>query len=168
MEDEVNILKALKHMNIVGFIGFKKLDGFDYMIMEYMNAGSLLNYIRSHFKDIKEEDLIFMTKQIAKGMEYLELKKIVHRDLALSKDNFLNYFLPIILTFSLLGNILCSVEESKFICKISDFGLSRILSEETNTYRMSNSTLLPIKWTAPEGWKIFFFDNCIINPIFFV
>jgi len=131
LEDEVNILKALKHMNIVGFIGFKKLDGFDYMIMEYMNAGSLLNYIRSHFKDIKEEDLIFMTKQITKGMEYLELKKIVHRDLA-------------------LRNILCSVEESKFICKISDFGLSRILSEETNAYRMSNSTLLPIKWTAPE------------------
>jgi len=33
-----------------------------------------------------------------------------------------------------LRNILCSIELSKVICKVSDFGLSKIIPEEYNYY----------------------------------
>ncbi|CAI8055201.1 Ephrin type-A receptor 4a (Fragment) [Geodia barretti] len=60
-------------------------------------------------------------------MSYLADKSFVHRDLA-------------------ARNILMSHD---LTCKISDFGMSRGLEEET--YYMSKGGKIPIKWTAPEA-----------------
>uniref|UniRef100_A0A1X7UUU1 Protein kinase domain-containing protein n=1 Tax=Amphimedon queenslandica TaxID=400682 RepID=A0A1X7UUU1_AMPQE len=62
-------------------------------------------------------------------MEYLSRKKFVHRDLA-------------------ARNILVS-DEGTGICKIADFGMSRDLKDES--YYISQSKKIPIKWTAPEA-----------------
>lgn len=79
IESEVKILKSLKHPNIVEFIGLKKLNGEKYIIMEYMNGGNLLAYVRSHDESLKENELMDMAQQIANGMSYLEEQKIIHK-----------------------------------------------------------------------------------------
>jgi len=47
--------------------------------MEYMNGGSLLEYIRKYEKILNNPQLIGMAQQICYGMEYLESKNVVHR-----------------------------------------------------------------------------------------
>lgn len=70
-------------------------------------------------------------KQTAAGMSYLEQMKIIHRDLAAR---------------NLLVTDHNNDNEDKYLVKISDFGLGRVLEKE---YYNSKSKKLPIKWTAP-------------------
>ena len=49
------------------------------MIMEYMNSGDLLNYLRINETLLKEEDLFNFSLQICCGMQYLEEKNIIHK-----------------------------------------------------------------------------------------
>lgn len=60
-------------------------------------------------------------------MNFLESKKIVHRDLS-------------------CRNCLVKEEEKSYIVKLTDFGLSDISS---GTNELNNSEL-PVRWTAPE------------------
>ena len=79
MEKEMSILNSLQHPNIVRLIGLRKYKGELYMIMEFMNGGNLLEYIRKYEASLKENDLLDMAQQIALGMEYLEEKKVIHK-----------------------------------------------------------------------------------------
>lgn len=50
-----------------------------------------------------------------------------------------------------LRNILCHNDGNKLICKVSDFGLSKIVPENYYYYDQSKSQApIPIKWSAPE------------------
>jgi serine/threonine protein kinase len=62
-------------------------------------------------------------------MSYLEGKGIVHRDLA-------------------LRNLLVSGSFPNYVVKVSDFGLSKMISE--SGYYRSDSKAIPFKWAAPE------------------
>jgi serine/threonine protein kinase len=63
-------------------------------------------------------------------MCYLESKSVVHRDLA-------------------LRNVLVNKDShDKYVAKISDFGLSRVTSQDY--YRTDDKTM-PVKWTAIEA-----------------
>uniref|UniRef100_A0A8B9JRY6 receptor protein-tyrosine kinase n=1 Tax=Astyanax mexicanus TaxID=7994 RepID=A0A8B9JRY6_ASTMX len=75
--------------------------------------------------------LVGMLRGIAAGMKYLCDMNYVHRDLA-------------------ARNILVN---SNLVCKVSDFGLSRFLEDDTSdpTYTSALGGKIPIRWTAPEA-----------------
>ena len=129
IQKEIELLKSLKHQNIVSYIGVKKYNNEKYMIMEFMGGGNLLLYIQKNEKNLAELDFLNMAKQIAAGMAYLEEKQIIHRDLA-------------------LRNILCKIEMTGVTCKVADFGLSR--TTQDGTYKIHSENPLPVKWSAPE------------------
>lgn len=79
MDKETSILSSLHHENIVRFIGIKKHEDSLYIVMEFMNSGSLLDYIRKNDANLKESKLFNMAHQIASGMAYLAEKKIIHK-----------------------------------------------------------------------------------------
>uniref|UniRef100_A0A673HUK0 Tyrosine-protein kinase n=1 Tax=Sinocyclocheilus rhinocerous TaxID=307959 RepID=A0A673HUK0_9TELE len=64
-------------------------------------------------------------RDVCEGMEHLESKKLLHRDLA-------------------GRNILVSEDT---VAKVSDFGLAKVSSTATDNSK------LPVKWTAPEALK---------------
>ncbi|XP_050081672.1 tyrosine-protein kinase hopscotch isoform X2 [Anopheles aquasalis] len=124
---EVDIMKTLRHKNIVRFIRFIDDPPKFVVVMEYVPQGSLLSFLGYERYNLQELDLLRMARDIANGMHYLFQKKIVHRDLA-------------------ARNILV---ESIDCVKISDFGLAQ-MTEGSNYYVAKNTRELPIRWYAPE------------------
>ena len=125
---EAEILKQYRHPNIVEFIGVSQQAESIYIIMELMCGGDFLTFLRNKAIREKKNLLAHMVLDVAEGMAYLSSKDCVHRDLAARN---------------------CLIGEVKSV-KISDFGMSRQLSE--GEYQMSTANKpLPIKWTAPEA-----------------
>uniref|UniRef100_A0A8C1JMU3 receptor protein-tyrosine kinase n=1 Tax=Cyprinus carpio TaxID=7962 RepID=A0A8C1JMU3_CYPCA len=73
--------------------------------------------------------LVGMLRGIASGMKYLSDISYVHRDLA-------------------ARNILVN---SNLVCKVSDFGLSRVLEDDPEAAYTTRGGKIPIRWTAPEA-----------------
>ncbi|CDQ81543.1 unnamed protein product [Oncorhynchus mykiss] len=70
-----------------------------------------------------------MLRGIASGMKYLSDMSYVHRDLA-------------------ARNILVN---SNLVCKVSDFGLSRVLEDDPEAAYTTRGGKIPIRWTSPEA-----------------
>lgn len=108
-EKEIGILMTLKHENIVGYLGWKRIDKYGmipnvYMFMEYCNGGTLKDLlINKNRTDI--EHLMWMLQR-ALGLEYLHSKTILHRDLKAE-------------------NVLVNRGINGECLKVSDFGLSK-------------------------------------------
>ncbi|XP_056632203.1 vascular endothelial growth factor receptor 1-like isoform X1 [Diorhabda sublineata] len=79
-------------------------------------------------KPISTKDLIIYSFQVARGMEYLASRKVLHGDLA-------------------ARNILLSEDN---IVKICDFGLAKSMYKNDN-YRKKGDCPLPVKWMAIES-----------------
>jgi len=80
--------------------------------------------------NVTAKDLTKYAYGVAKGMEFLGSKGIIHRDIA-------------------ARNILL---DHNRVCKISDFGLSRNLADTgSEMYEQKTKGALPIRWMAPES-----------------
>lgn len=89
-------MQQFDHPNVLPLIGICiTLSSAPYIVMPYMAKGSLLTYLRNERSNLvlpidSDDDTILETKklllsmclQVAKGMEYLALKRFIHRDLA--------------------------------------------------------------------------------------
>uniref|UniRef100_A0A3Q3WG57 Protein kinase domain-containing protein n=1 Tax=Mola mola TaxID=94237 RepID=A0A3Q3WG57_MOLML len=96
------------------------------IITEYMENGSLDAFLRKHDGQFTVIQLVGMLRGIASGMKYLSDMSYVHRDLA-------------------ARNILVN---SNLVCKVSDFGLSRVLEGDPEA---AYTTRVIQTWTAPEA-----------------
>lgn len=125
---EARILKQYSHPNIVKLIGVCTQKHPIYIVMELVQGGDFLTFLRNDGPRLKTKELIRMSENAAAGMEYLESKRCIHRDLAARN---------------------CLVTE-KNVLKISDFGMSR---EEADGVYSSTGGMkqIPVKWTAPEA-----------------
>ncbi|KAI4900384.1 hypothetical protein NFI96_000677 [Prochilodus magdalenae] len=125
---EARILKQYDHPNIVQLIGVCTQKQPIYIIMELVQGGDFLSFLRTEGHNLKPKMLIKMAENVASGMEYLESKKCIHRDLAARN---------------------CLVGEESVV-KISDFGMSR--QEQDGVYSATGGMKqIPVKWTSPEA-----------------
>ncbi|NXW24348.1 EPHA2 protein, partial [Circaetus pectoralis] len=99
------------------------------IITEYMENGALDKFLREKEGEFGVIQLVGMLRGIAAGMKYLANMNYVHRDLA-------------------ARNILVN---SNLVCKVSDFGLSRVLEDDPEATYTTSGGKIPIRWTAPEA-----------------
>ncbi|CAJ0941971.1 unnamed protein product [Ranitomeya imitator] len=126
---EASIMAQFDHPNVIHLEGVVTKSKLTMIITEYMENGSLDSYLRSrdgHFTIIQ---LVGLLRGIASGMKYLSDLGYVHRDLA-------------------ARNILVN---NNLVCKVSDFGLSRILEDDPDAAYTTTGGKIPIRWTAPEA-----------------
>ncbi|MBN3324760.1 M3K19 kinase, partial [Atractosteus spatula] len=80
LQDEVDLLKTLDHINIVGFLGTSLEQNIVSIFMEYVPGGSIASII-SRFGPLPEKVFAIYTKQILEGVQYLHGNRVIHRDL---------------------------------------------------------------------------------------
>ncbi|XP_063674749.1 tyrosine-protein kinase JAK2-like isoform X2 [Bolinopsis microptera] len=132
VQEAENMLR-LEHNRIVPLYGISSsLENKEiHIIMPFYQMGSLKSYIRQFHNELKEKDLCLFGLQIAEGMEYLNSKGFVHRDLA-------------------LRNILVVSHKN---VRIADLGLTRGVVKDQDYYYFVNKSMkagLPTLWYPPE------------------
>lgn len=80
LQGEVEILKALKHTNIVGYLGTCLENNIVSIFMEFVPGGSISSII-NRFGPLPEIIFCKYTKQILQGISYLHDNGVVHRDI---------------------------------------------------------------------------------------
>ncbi|NWX39567.1 M3K19 kinase, partial [Steatornis caripensis] len=78
--EEVDLLKTLKHVNIVTYLGTCLEDNILSIFMEFVPGGSISSII-DRFGPLPEVVLCKYTKQILQGVAYLHDNCVVHRDI---------------------------------------------------------------------------------------
>ncbi|XP_029550134.1 ephrin type-B receptor 2 isoform X1 [Salmo trutta] len=128
---EASIMGQFDHPNVIHLEGVVTKSAPVMIITEFMENGSLDSFLRQNDGQFTVIQLVGMLRGIASGMKYLADMNYVHRDLA-------------------ARNILVN---SNLVCKVSDFGLSRFLEDDTSdpTYTSALGGKIPIRWTAPEA-----------------
>ncbi|XP_030643121.1 ephrin type-A receptor 6-like [Chanos chanos] len=126
---EASIMGQFDHPNIIRLEGVVTKSRPVMIVVEYMENGSLDSFLRKHDGHFTVIQLVGILRGIASGMKYLSDLGYVHRDLA-------------------ARNILVN---SNLVCKVSDFGLSRVLEDDPEAAYTTTGGKIPIRWTAPEA-----------------
>ncbi|KAM5271108.1 mitogen-activated protein kinase kinase kinase 19 isoform 2-T2 [Hipposideros larvatus] len=80
LQEEVDLLKALKHVNIVAYLGTCLAENIVSIFMEFVPGGSISSII-NRFGPLPEMVFCKYTKQILQGVAYLHENCVVHRDI---------------------------------------------------------------------------------------
>ena len=80
LENEINVLRGLKHPNIVRYIGTETTPTTLSIFLEYVPGGSLKSLI-DKFGKLEESVVRSYTRQLLLGLEYLHRNGIAHRDI---------------------------------------------------------------------------------------
>ncbi|XP_064182889.1 ephrin type-A receptor 6-like isoform X1 [Anguilla rostrata] len=126
---EASIMGQFDHPNIIRLEGVVTKSQPAMIVVEFMENGSLDSFLRKHDGHFTVIQLVGMLRGIASGMKYLSDMGYVHRDLA-------------------ARNILVN---SNLVCKVSDFGLSRVLEDDPEAAYTTTGGKIPIRWTSPEA-----------------
>eukprot|EP00795_Rhopilema_esculentum_P015041 gene15041-6202_t len=79
--NEVQLLKSLKHPNVLHFIGIMYKDRSLHIITEFISGGTLRKLLKNKYREISWKQRIQFAKDIASGMAYLHEMNVIHRDL---------------------------------------------------------------------------------------
>ncbi|XP_054908805.1 mitogen-activated protein kinase kinase kinase 19 [Poeciliopsis prolifica] len=131
LQGEVELLKTLRHSNIVGFLGTSLYQHVVSIFMEYIPGGSIASILH-RFGPLPERVLALYTHQILEGVAFLHQNRVIHRDLK--------------------GNNVMLMPTG--VIKLIDFGCARRLSCLNHTAPNSGELLKSIHgtpyWMAPE------------------
>ena len=131
IEQEVALMRRLKHPNIVSYLGTERTreDVFT-IFMEYVPGGSIHSLLQ-RFGSFGETVIQKYTRQILLGLEYLHRHQIMHRDIK-------------------GANILV---DNQGCVKLADFGASKRLAEIVTVDGVHKSIRGTPYWMAPEVIK---------------
>ena len=130
-ENEAEVLKQLKHPNIVGFFGSFEDNSTLHILMEFCNSGDLEQLIQKQKGVYFSEDVIAtIFIQMSTAVRYLHDRRILHRDLK-SQNVFLSQQSP----------------SAPLIVKLGDFGISKILR---NTIALAKTVCGTPYYFSPE------------------
>jgi len=123
IQAELTLLKRLNHHNIVHVLGQHREGSDHYIIMEYMENGSLLSIIKE-FGSLPEQLIAAYMDQILSALVYLHSEGIIHRDIK-------------------AANILLTKDGD---VKLADFGVASAIQEGTERLSVIGSPY----WMPPE------------------
>ncbi|VDN91900.1 unnamed protein product [Brugia pahangi] len=129
--------EVICHPNVTKFYGFCYSETKEYAMLtfELVDIGSLADFMKEHEYNISANEHVDFLTQIARGMAHLHSfdPPIVHGDLA--ARNVLIHHHP--------------KDETRYILKISDFGLSKTTRHEAHFFP-DDPHKIPFKWLPPE------------------
>ncbi|CAH8322799.1 unnamed protein product [Eruca vesicaria subsp. sativa] len=123
---EISILSTIDHPNIIRFYEAIETGDRIFLVLEYCSGGDLADYINVHGK-VSEAVAKHFMRQLALGLQVLQEKHCIHRDLKPQ-------------------NLLLSSKEVTPLLKIGDFGFARSLTPESMAETFCGSPL----YMAPE------------------
>ncbi|KAK4266383.1 hypothetical protein QN277_027317 [Acacia crassicarpa] len=126
LEEEVKLLKNLKHPNIVRYLGTAREEDSLNILLEFVPGGSISSLL-GKFGSFPESVIKKYTKQLLLGLEYLHQNGIIHRDIK-------------------GANILV---DNKGCIKLADFGASKKVVELATMNGAKSMKGTPY-WMAPE------------------
>jgi len=85
--NEINILRTLNHPNILKLHQVYETETSYYLILELCRGGNLGQKIKN-FKQIEENTIQPILKGLLKGVDYLRINNIIHRDLKIENILF--------------------------------------------------------------------------------
>ena len=125
---EINLLKKIDHPNIVKYYNYFEEENKIYIIMEYLEGGTLKEFINNNKNKMNEDNARIIIKQLLNALSYLHYScDICHRDIK-----------P--------GNLIFKYKENINSLQLVDFGLSTDTFEKK--YFLDNCGTL--KYMAPE------------------
>jgi serine/threonine protein kinase len=137
MQTEIDILNQVHHPNVIQLREMFETSTHLYLVMELVTGGELFDRIVAQ-GSFNEKEASYVSKQLLGGVAYLHSIGIVHRDLKPE-------------------NLLCTTRDSLDI-KITDFGLSKILSAEAVSMFTACGTP---SYVAPEVLKCEGYDKSV-------
>jgi serine/threonine protein kinase len=103
---EVQIMKSVRHANVIRLLEVCESPRHLMMVMEYAGGGDLLQYVKKR-RRLEEGEAKRIFKQIVYGVAHCHCRSVLHRDIK-------------------LDNILLDKDGEVKIC---DFGVSRVISK---------------------------------------
>ncbi|CAK3950620.1 Serine threonine- kinase KIN4 [Lecanosticta acicola] len=144
IEREIDILKNLRHPNIVRLHEFVETERYMGIILEYASGGELFDYILTH-RYLKDPAARRLFAQLISGVGYLHANGIVHRDLKL-ENLLLDRNKHIIITDFGFANTFDSNDE------LPDSIVARIMDKDY-VKREGLDKLRPRKDGKSGGWR---------------
>lgn len=122
---EAKIIARLEHPNILPVHDYGESDGYTYIVMRYVEGGTLSDHLRGTPLPLSQISPIFT--QVSAALDYAHSKGVIHRDVK-----------PSNLLIDNQGN-----------CLLSDFGISRMI-EATGQFTVTGAFIGTPTYASPE------------------
>jgi serine/threonine-protein kinase len=125
-EQEVEIVSRLEHRNIVPVYDYGQYNGRPYIVMRFMNSGSVDELLRGG--PLEMDQIVHIYEQIAPALDYAHTRKVLHRDLK-----------P--------GNVLLDDDGGAYL---TDFGIARVLGDQVGPGITTQGVVGTPSYMSPE------------------